>query len=74
MISRIFLPYRDLSLLYPDLERHKWLLPFYEVKRWCSILFGGRVKNGINELSESGKVTREDQKKIQNLLKNLDIM
>lgn len=74
LISRIFLPYRDLSLLYPDLERHKWLLPFYEVKRWCSILFGGRVKNGINELSESGKVTREDQKKIQNLLKNLDIM
>ena len=72
-LSRIFLPYRDLSMLYPNLKKYKWLLPFYEVKRWFSIVFGGRLKKGINELSENSKVTREEREKVRRLLGELEL-
>ena len=72
-LSRIFLPYRDLSMLYPNLEKHKVLFPFYEIRRWCSIVFGGRLKKGMSELSENSKVTQEDCKKMKNLLDELEL-
>lgn len=72
-MSRIFLPYDTLKNYYPTLQKHKWLLPFFEVKRWFEILFSPRLKNGINELSESNKITQEDREKMKNLLDELEL-
>ena len=72
-MSRIFLPYDTLKNYYPTLQKHKWLLPFFEVKRWFEILFSPRLKSGINELSESNKITQEDREKMKNLLDELEL-
>lgn len=72
-MSRIFLPYDTLKNYYPALQKHKWLLPFYEVKRWFEIAFSPRLKKGINELSENNKVTQEEREKMKNLLDDLEL-
>ena len=38
LISRIFAPYSLLKRYYPILERHPYLLPIYEVKRWIDAM------------------------------------
>lgn len=43
-ISKIFVPYSLLKYLYPVLKKYPFLLPYYEVKRWFSFLFGKRKK------------------------------
>lgn len=37
-LARIWLPISEMRLRYPKLEKHVWLLPFYQVKRWCRVL------------------------------------
>lgn len=38
LLSRIFLPYEAIKYMYPVLQRHRWLTPFFEVRRWVSLL------------------------------------
>lgn len=49
-MSRIFLPYNQMSSFYPALKAHKWLLPFYHIKRWLHIIFGGGFERSKKEL------------------------
>lgn len=35
--SLIFLPRRNLEIIYPNLKKRPWLLPFYQVKRWFKV-------------------------------------
>lgn len=49
-LSRIFLPFKQMSSYYPVLNRHKWLLPFYHIKRWLHIIFGGGFERSKKEL------------------------
>ncbi len=37
VFSRLFIPYDVIKYYYPILQRHKWLTPFYEVKRWFKL-------------------------------------
>lgn len=50
ILTRIWMPYRDLKLLYPRLERHPALLPVYELKRWCKLLKPSMLKRKTKEL------------------------
>lgn len=43
-LSRVWLSPSEMKLRYPKLEKHVWLLPFYQVKRWCSV-FSRRCEN-----------------------------
>lgn len=49
-LSRIFLPFKQMSSYYPALKAHKWLLPFYHIKRWLHIIFGGGFERSKKEL------------------------
>ena len=49
-MSRIFLPFNQMSNYYPVLKCHKWLLPFYHIKRWLHIIFGGGFERSKKEL------------------------
>ena len=71
--TRIFLPYDQLKLQYPNLKNHKILLPFYQVKRWCRLLFGKDAKNVSRELKANANVQGDKKKWITKLLKNLDL-
>lgn len=37
-LSRFFLSYNEMKNIFPILKKYKWLLPFYEVKRWADML------------------------------------
>ncbi len=72
-ISRIWLPYDTIKFLYPVLQKHKWMLPFCQVKRWFKLLFKGGFKRSADELSTSSSITEEQRKEISNLLSELGI-
>ena len=71
--SRIFLPYEQLKLQYPKLGKYKILLPFYQVKRWCRLLFGKDSKNISHELKANVYLQSDKKERIAKLLKDLEL-
>ncbi len=71
--SRIFLPYEQLKLQYPNLEKRKFLLPFYQVKRWFRLLFGKDSKNVSRELKANVYLQSDKKERIAKLLKDLEL-
>ena len=70
-LQRIFLPYKHMKRYYPILEKHKWLTPFYEVVRWCKLLFGGGVKRSVEKLKTINSVDQEEYDAMTGLLEYL---
>lgn len=62
-MSRIFMPYDTIKFLYPVLYKHKWLLPFMQVRRWFRIIRRGRLRHSVTELRENGNMTKEQSLK-----------
>jgi len=73
ILSRIFLPYRKLKSYYPKLEKHKWLMPYYEVKRWFRLLFKGKRRVAVRDLKLAGSVNVEKGNEHYELCKSLGI-
>lgn len=73
ILSRIFLSYDELKLKYPNLEKRKWLFPFYQVKRWFNLLGKGKLKKSIQEAKITSSVTNEENDQTTELLKALGI-
>lgn len=72
--SRMFLPYDKLKLYCPSLENRKILLPFYQIRRWFSVLFGGRVKRTVSEISFNASVTKERREETEKLFSELGLL
>lgn len=72
-LSWIWVPYDTLKFYYPALEKHKWLLPFYEVRRWFGILFKGRVKKSLNELKVNANLDKDKTGKVKALMAELGL-
>ncbi len=73
ILSRIFLPYDQLKLTFPALEKRKWLYPFYQVKRWFRLFGKGKAKRSMNEVKTTSSVTTDEHRKTTDLLKELGI-
>ncbi len=72
ILSRIFMPYRELKYRYPSLTKFPILYPFYLIRRWFNLLFvKGRAKNSIQEFNQV--VSMDKEQKIAELLKNLEL-
>ena len=71
--SRIFLPYNQLKFQYPILQKHKILVPFYQVKRWFNLLNKDRRKQSVRELKMTINDNAERQEQIVRLLKDLQL-
>lgn len=72
-LYKIWLPYRELAVHYPSLEGKKWLLPFYEVRRWCKLIFRGGFRRSINELRTTAATSEEKSRQVADLLAQLEI-
>lgn len=55
VLSRIWLPFSAMSVRYPALEQRRWLLPFYQVKRWFCILFSRKAPKPEREENHSNE-------------------
>ena len=72
-LSRIFLPYEKLKLLYPSLEKHKWLYPFCQVRRFFRVVFKGGLKRAKEQLSNSKNISSEEIADTVNVLVGLGL-
>lgn len=73
VLSRIWLPLDSLKFRYPVLNKHKWLLPVCEVRRWFELLFGGRLKRTTKELEVISSLTDEKKQATKELLSRLEL-
>lgn len=73
LMSRIFLSYKDMAVYYPSLKKCPILFPFYQVRRWCRILFCGGRKAAMNEIKVNQNITTEEQERAKKLLEELNL-
>lgn len=73
VLSRIFVPYDTIKNQYLILQKYPWLTPFYQVKRWCRILFCGGTKRSANEIKANENVSVERTNKVKQLLDNIGL-
>lgn len=72
-MSRIFLPYHTLKHQYPILQKYKILFPFYQVVRWCKLLFKGGADRGLAELQTNANISSEQLATAAELLEYLQL-
>lgn len=59
-ISRIWIPYDVLKTTYPIIVKHKWLLPFMQVRRWIAFVVFGKRKRSV-QASKDNRSTPKEQ-------------
>lgn len=56
VISRMFVSYDKLKRYYPILEKHSWLMPLMQVRRWFMLLKPDVAKMAKNEMIANKKI------------------
>ena len=72
-LSKIFLPYDIIKFHYPILQKHKWLTPFMEVRRWFKLVFCGHAKRTLNELKFNQTISADQADATKNFLENIGL-
>lgn len=72
-LSRIFLPYHTIKYHYPVLQKHKWLLPFCEVRRWCKLIFLGGARRSAKELKTNSAINADVANDIKHHISDLGL-
>ena len=71
--SRIFLPYRILKEQYPVLRKHKWLLPFMQIRRWFRLLFRGRFRQLTIAAEANSRVDEQQRAETAEMIRQLGL-
>ena len=70
---RLFYPYDELKRIYPILEKHKWLTPFCQMRRWLKLITGEKTAKAIKEIKTSRSTTKEDIESVKSFLAEIGI-
>ena len=73
LLRRVFMPYDYLKAEYPVLEKHRWLMPVYQVVRWLRVLWGKDVRRRVAELKTNAAVSESQTASAAALLKYLGL-
>jgi len=73
ILSRIFAPYEMLKYYYPSLQKHKWLLPICQVRRWLRLIWKRSFKRSAIEVSVGQTVSRDRAEATALLLERLGL-
>ena len=73
IIARIFLPYDTLKIAYPILEKHRWLLPLMEVRRWGKLLFCGGFRRSVRELKINQSISVDERENTRRFLQDIGL-
>ena len=73
LVSRVWLDFSLLSFQYPSLKKHPYLVPFYQVRRWCKIIFKGRIKRPIKEIGINGTISKDAVNAMELLISDMGI-
>ena len=72
-LSKIFLPYDVIKFYYPRLQKHRWLTPLYQVRRWFKLLFCGGAGRSVRTLKRNSNITSAEAAKTEKMLSALGI-
>jgi hypothetical protein len=71
--DRVWLPYDHMKNYYPSVASHKKLIFFYQIRRWFRIIFTGRVKRPMVEMSINSSMSKNRVEKTSELLSELGL-
>lgn len=72
-LSKIFIPYDEIKFHYPVLQKHRWLTPFMEIRRWCKLIFCGHAKRTLNELKYNQTISADKADATKNFLLSIGL-
>ena len=72
-ISRIFPSYELLKISYPILEKHKYLYPFMQIRRWFRIVFFGGLGRGVKEMKINQSVDNNQSADMNDFLHDIGL-
>lgn len=73
VMSRLFVSYDRLKEQYPVLKKHKWLMPFMQVRRWFRVFRKGKLRASAREVKASTNVSDEKINQVSQMLNNLGL-
>ena len=71
--SRMFISYDKLKRYYPILEKHRWLMPFMQIRRWFMLLDPGVAKMAKSEMAANSRLQADRAGEMEELLKNIGL-
>ena len=72
-LSKIFLPYNVIKFHYPILEKHRWLTPLMQIRRWFKLVFCGHAKRSLRHLKLNQNLSNEEAIATQQFLDELGL-
>ena len=72
-LSKIFIPYDVIKFHYPVLQKHKWLTPFMEIRRWFKLIFCGHARRTLNELKYNQTISADQADATKRFLENIGL-
>ena len=73
LFSRIFAPYSKLKRYYPVLEKHPWLMPVMQVRRWFMLLDPRVAKMARREIKSNKNLDAAKATDMQALMEHLGL-
>lgn len=73
LLSKIFVSYNVIKFHYPILQKHRWMTPFMEVRRWCKLIFCGHAKRLLSELKCNQTISAGRVDVIKKFLENIGL-
>lgn len=73
LLNRVFLPYKELKFRYRVLEKWPILYPVMLVCRWIELLFGGRLKESVQEAQIALHSSKDQSENLDDLLRQIGL-
>lgn len=73
IMSRLFLPFSTLKERYPILNKHPYLAPAMQVKRWFGMIKGKRLGKSFGELKENASLSNDTVERTADMLRNIGL-
>ncbi len=73
ILTRIFPPYDVIKIRYPILQKHKWLTPFYQIRRLVEAVFSKKSKELKKDIEIYNGIDKQKSANIQKMFNDLGI-
>ena len=73
VLSKIFIPYDTIKFHYPILQKHRWLTPIMQVRRWGKLIFCGHLKRTAREIRYNSSISDTEAEKMQGFLSDIGL-
>ena len=72
-LSKIVIPYDELKFHYPILQKHRWLTPIMQIRRWFKLIFCGHARRSMRELSYNRNISKSQADEMKTFLDEIGL-